>query len=182
MTIIFLTEYNTKCYGVTFQNKGWINVQKFAVGSLDKNIIYTVNPLKTFLGKSRKCEMTALSGAFDKMRFDGKTILLEVAKENDDYRYIYIGGDMICSFLTDDNLYKYVSNMSNDLFPYSRAIGDKNVYFLTPHFKFISKALIDDDKLMKTGEDIDDLFDYFLSNCEKDTFEKIQICKILFKL
>ena len=28
MTNIYLTEYNTKCYAVTFQNKCWIKVQK----------------------------------------------------------------------------------------------------------------------------------------------------------
>ena len=28
MTIIYVTENNTKCYGVTFQNNGWIKVQK----------------------------------------------------------------------------------------------------------------------------------------------------------
>ena len=33
MTIIYVTEYNTKCYAVTFQNKGWIKVQKFQDGS-----------------------------------------------------------------------------------------------------------------------------------------------------
>ena len=28
MTIIYSTENNTKCYGVIFQNEGWIKVQK----------------------------------------------------------------------------------------------------------------------------------------------------------
>ena len=41
-------------------------MQKFQDVSLDENIIYTVNPMETFLGNSRKCEMTALSGAFDR--------------------------------------------------------------------------------------------------------------------
>ena len=136
-----------------------------------------MNPMETFLGKCQKCEMIALSGAFDQMVFDGNTILFKVAKENNETSYVYFGGDMIGSFLTDDSIYNYDSNMGNDLIPYSMAIGDKNVYFLTPHFKFISKALIDDDNLTKTDEDIDDLFDYLLSNCEKNTFEKLQICK-----
>ena len=29
MTKICITEYNTKCYGVTFRKNGWIKVQKF---------------------------------------------------------------------------------------------------------------------------------------------------------
>ena len=67
MTIIYITENNCEFYAVTYQNTGgWIKVQKFQDESLDKNIIYTVNPMETFLGKSQSCTMTAISGAFDK--------------------------------------------------------------------------------------------------------------------
>ena len=40
MTVIYITENNCECYGVTFQKKGWIKVQKFKDGSLDE-ILYT---------------------------------------------------------------------------------------------------------------------------------------------
>ena len=40
MIILYVTEYNTKCYGVTFQNNGWIKVRKFEIISNDKNNIY----------------------------------------------------------------------------------------------------------------------------------------------
>ena len=69
MTIIYVTEYNTKCYGVTLQNNGWIRVQKFKDISDDKNTIKCVKPLEIILGKSESCLMTALSGAFDKPVF-----------------------------------------------------------------------------------------------------------------
>ena len=52
-----------------------------------------------------------MSGAFDKWVFDGNTILLKTSEENHKHRYVYIGGDMICSFLTNDNIYKYISIM-----------------------------------------------------------------------
>ena len=52
MTIIFLTENNTKSYRVTFQNKRWIKVQKFGDISADENNIYCVKPLEIFLGNS----------------------------------------------------------------------------------------------------------------------------------
>ena len=29
MTIIYITENKTKCYGVTFQNNGYVKVKKF---------------------------------------------------------------------------------------------------------------------------------------------------------
>ena len=134
MTVIFLTEYNTRCYGVIFQINGWIKVQNFEDISVDKNSIYKANPRETFLGKSKSCMMTENSGAFDKSVFDGNTILLKLVEENDEHRFLYIDGDMISSSLTNDKLYKYISNMGNNLTPYSIAIGWKNLYFLSPRF------------------------------------------------
>ena len=62
--------------------------------------------MEIFLGKSESCEMTAFSGAFDKSIFDGNTILIKIGEENSKHRYVYIGGDMVCSFLTNDRIYK----------------------------------------------------------------------------
>ena len=85
--------------------------------------------METFLGKSQRCTMTALSGAFDKVCFDGNTILLKVCIENGRNKYVYIGRDMVCSFMTSDSIYEYVSNMGNNLTPYSVATGEENYYF-----------------------------------------------------
>ena len=103
--------------------------------------------------------MIEFSGAKDKKVFDGITILLKVSEENNKHRYVYIGGDMVCSFVTNDRIYKYISNMGNNLTPYSIAIGWENIYYLTPYFKFTKKENIDEN-------DIDKLFDYHnISNC-----------------
>ena len=51
-------------------------MQKLKDVSEYKNIIYKVNPLETFLGKSQLCDMTEFLGAKDKKVFDGNTILL----------------------------------------------------------------------------------------------------------
>ena len=61
MTIIYVTENNTKCYGVTAPNKGWIRVQKMEDISNDENKIYQVNPMETFLRKSQLCSMREFS-------------------------------------------------------------------------------------------------------------------------
>ena len=66
MTIIYITENNTICYAVTSQNKGWIKVQKIGDVGDDKNILYEVNPMELFVGKSQLCDMTEFSGAKDK--------------------------------------------------------------------------------------------------------------------
>ena len=169
MTVIYITEDNCECYAVSFENKGCVKVQKFEdVSEIDKNIIYSINPMKTFLGKSQRCCMTALSGAFDKSCFDGNTILLKVGIENGKNKYVYIGGDMICSFMTSDNIYEYISNMGNNLSPYSIATGEKNYYLLAPNFSFIKKDKIDYNTILNG-----------IYVPESDLpFEKIELCKI----
>ena len=168
MTVIYITEDNCECYAVTFENKGWVKVQKFEDETLDENIIYTVNPMKTFLDKSQRCSMTALSGAYDKGCFDGNTILLKVSVENGKNKYVYIGGDMVCSFMTSDNIYEYISNMGNNLSPYSIATGEKNYYLLAPNFSFIKKDKIDYNTILNG-----------IYVPESDLpFEKIELCKI----
>ena len=170
MTVVYITENNCECYAVTFENKGWVKVQKFEDESLDENIIYTVNPMKTFSGKSQRCSMTALSGAFDKGCFDGNTILLKVGIENGKNKYVYIGGDMVCSFLTSDNIYEYISNMGRNLSPYSIATGKENYYLLAPNFSFIKKDKIDYNTLLNG---------IYVPDSElKESFEEIEICKI----
>ena len=126
--------------------------------------------METFLGSSESCMMTAESGAFDKSVFDGNTILLRISEENNKHRYLYIGGNMICSFLTNDKFYKYISNMGIILTPYSIAIGWEDMYILTPYFKYVKKENIN-------YEDSDDLFDYYFSNCGKGTFKKLRLYK-----
>ena len=169
MTVIYITENNCKCYAVIFQNNGFVQVQQFEdVSEIDKNIIYSINPMKSFLGKSQRCNMTVLSGAFDKSCFDGNTILLKVAIKDGKNRYVYIGGDMICSFMASDNIYEYVSNMGNNLTPYSIATGEENYYLLTPNFSFIKKDKIDYNTILNG-----------IYVPESDLpFEKMELCKI----
>ena len=77
-----------------------------------------------------------MSGVFDKSVFDGNTILLDICEENDKHGCLQIGGGMMCYFLTN---VKYISNMGNNLTPYSKAVDRENVYFLNPHFKFVKR-------------------------------------------
>ena len=89
MTVIYITENNCKCYAVTFENNGFVQVQQFEDNSeSDKNTIYSINPMETFLGKSQRCSMTTFSGAFDMTCFDGNTILLKIGIENGKNKYV----------------------------------------------------------------------------------------------
>ena len=88
MTVIYLTEYNTRCYVVKFQINGCIQKQKTGDISNDENNIYCLKPLETIIGKSESFLITALSGAFDKSVFDGNTTLLKIIEENDKHRSV----------------------------------------------------------------------------------------------
>ena len=148
MTIKYNTENNCECYRVTFKNNGCVKVQKFEDISNDENTIYCVKPMEIFLGKSQVCNMTIFSRARDKEVFNGNTILLKKSEENGKHKYVYFGGDMVCFFMTSDTIYEYISNMGNNLSPYSVATGDENYYLLTPNFSFIRKDKIDYDTIL----------------------------------
>ena len=45
-------------------------------------------------------------------------------------------------FLTNDKIYKYLSNMGNNSTPYSIALGYENIYYLTPNFRYIKKKIL----------------------------------------
>ena len=65
---------------------------------------------------------------------------------------------MIVSFLTNDNIYKYISNMGNNLSPYSVTIGCENIYYLAPFFRIIKRENIDIDNIDKLFDiDYDDI-------------------------
>ena len=177
MTIIYITQKNTELYGITFQTNECVKVQKFEGITNNKNNIINKRPKETFLGKSQACEMTAMPGDFDKSVFDGNTILLKLSEDCNRNRYVYIGGDMVCSFLTNDKIYQSFSNLGNNLTPYSIALGDENTYFLTPHFIFFRRDKIGYDELLKTNENSVDPYDYHLSNCGKDSFKKLRLYK-----
>ena len=106
MTVTYLTEYNTKFYAVTFQNNGYVRVRKFEYISNHEYNLFFVKPLGIFLGKSHTCYMTIMSRALDKSVFDGNTILLKIGEEKNKNKNVYIGGDTICSFLTNDTIYE----------------------------------------------------------------------------
>ena len=68
--------------------------------------------------------------------------------------------------------------MVNKLIPYSIAVGMENIYFLTPHFEFIRREKIDNDKLLNSNENSVDPYAYHISRCGKDSFKKLGTYKI----
>ena len=112
--------------------------------------------------------MTVFAGALNKPAFDGNTILLKTSEENGMNEYIYVGGDKVCSFITSDNIYEKISNMGNNLCPYSLATGEENYYLLAPNFRFIKK----DKSVYNT------ILDGIYVPDSKESFEELELCNI----
>ena len=68
--------------------------------------------------------------------------------------------------------------MGHNLTLYSIAIGEENIYFLNPHFKYNKRDRIDYDKLLNTTKISVNPFDNPVSICGKDSFKKLQRYKI----
>ena len=77
---------------------------------------------------------------------------------------------MVCSFMTNDHVYEYVSNRGNNLTPYSVATGEENYYLLAPNFSFIKKDKIDYNTIL------DGI--YVPDSDLKYSFEELELCKI----
>ena len=56
---------------------------------------------------------------------------------------------MIASFFVNDSFYEFVSNMGNNLCPYSIATGKDIYYSLAPNFQFSKKDKIGYDSLLE---------------------------------
>ena len=77
---------------------------------------------------------------------------------------------MVCSFMTSDNFYDYISNMGINLCPYSVATGGKNYYLLAPNFIFIKKDKIDYNTILNGI--------YVPDSDLKKSFKELELCKI----
>ena len=76
--------------------------------------------------------MTEISGAGDKIDFDGKTLSVE----SEDNEYVYLSGLENFKFERDDKTIDYISFMGNNMVSYTFAIGEKYTYFLSSHCKY----------------------------------------------
>ena len=69
--------------------------------------------------------------------------------------------------MTSENIYEYISNMGNNLCPYSLATGEENYYLVAPNFNFINKDKIAYDTIL------DGMY-----SCEGESFKELELRKI----
>ena len=173
MPVISLTEYETKCYGVKIENKDLVKVQKFKNIFDNENNIFCVKPLKTFLGKCDVCNMLTRAGVLDKLVVNGNNSSLKISEENNKHKHVYVRGDKIFSFITNDQFLNYISNMGNNLVPYNIAVGEEIVYFFSTHCKNTKRINFRYVDFLKTNENSVDLFDYHVEKLRPDSFKDL---------
>ena len=67
-----------------------------------------------------KCDVTNILiklGNLDKSIFSGNTFLLKISEENIKNKYLYVGANKIYSFITNDHILEYKSNMGDNMIP-----------------------------------------------------------------
>ena len=68
--------------------------------------------------------------------------------------------------------------MGINLTLYTVAIGEENMYFLTPHYRFIKRDWIDDNDFLSTNENSFCAFDYHVLYCGKNSFRNSRRYKV----
>ena len=90
MTVIYVTEYNCKCYVVILRNSNCLKVQKIEDVLNDQYNNLYMQPLQKFIRKIQHCDKTIMSQANDNAVFDGNTVLLETNYECENHTYIFL--------------------------------------------------------------------------------------------
>jgi len=140
--------------------------------AFDDVLFKTYYPTKVFVGKSIINKMTEFSGALDKPKFDGNSILLEIDPIN--LRYVYIGYE-IYSFTAYAKIKEYVSPVGNSQVPYPYAVDELNNYYL-----MIENIVLEGRKEIEDlVNDKSDPYDYYYDNSKiGGNFEDIKSLKI----
>ena len=67
--------------------------------------------------------------------------------------------------------------MGNNMVPYTFAIGAKETYFISTHYKFIENGKIEEGTLLNATNDSSSPFDYHLEKCGVDSFKTLEHSK-----
>ena len=93
--------------------------------------------------------MTENYGSGDKIDFAGNTLLLEC----EDIEYVDLSRIEDFKVKTNDKIIGYISLMGNNMTLYTFAVGEKNFYFLSSHYKFIQNDKIEEGRLLNATND-----------------------------
>ena len=96
------------------------------------NLVAKYKPLKIWIGKSPKNNITLGGGGYGK-KFDGNSILLQITKNN----YVFIGSS-IYTFEHKNKINKFISPVGNNDVPYPYAIDINNNYILFSEYKIMN--------------------------------------------
>ena len=155
---------------------GDVYVYKYEMCNIDQSFL-SFQPKHTFIGKSKICKMTEISGANDSSDFDRNTFLPECQ----DNEYVWFSGREIIKFKTDDSFIDYISLMGKNMSPYTFSIGENYTYFISTSLKFTENDKFEKGTSLNATKNGLYPFDYQLEKCGLGSFKtldctQIQIC------
>ena len=159
--------------------KSIVNNYKYEKSKVEKTFL-VLKPskiLSIFIGTSCLCRMTEKSGACQSSDFDGNTIL--VGSDDIGYNeYVFVSGFEIIKFTTQDKIIHFISLMGNNMIPTAIALGEKNKYFISDHYKVFENIKIEKVTLLNSTNDSLDPFDYHLAKCGEGSFKTMECNQI----
>ena len=112
-------QYNYRSgYLVVINENTYVSVYKNENCNFDQPFL-SFQAKNFFIGKSKFCQITQFSEAFDSSDFDGITISLDC----EDSEYAYISGLEFLKFKTDDKIIEYISLMGDNMVPHAFPVG-----------------------------------------------------------
>ena len=132
--------------------------------------LFTFQAKNVFIGRSKVCPLTELSGSVNNSsEFVGNTLLLEC----DNNEYVYISGLEITKFKIDDKIIDYISLMGKNMIPLAIMIGERYTYFLYHRYKFIENDKSLEGTLLNASRSSLDPYEYLIGRCGIDSFKKL---------
>ena len=133
--------------------------------------VLSFKPKHLFIGKSKVCHRTEISGAANTgSDFDGNTLLLGV----EDRKYVYFSGLEITEFETGDKVIDCISLKGNNIVSYAIILREKYTFFLYHRYKIIESDETQDGTLLNTTNGSLDPFDYHLEKSGVDSMKKLE--------
>ena len=125
MQTYFIHDNGERPYKVVIDKNKEVKIYKKKSEDIyEDNEFKIYKPLKIFIGKSLKNEMTLFSGGYGK-DFNGNSILLQLTNKS----YVYIGST-IYSFKNNSKIIDFLSPVGNNDVPYPYAIDTNGYYYL----------------------------------------------------
>ncbi len=132
--VVVTGKKNKKNVVYVYQRTNDVLTKKYTLDQIEifNKFVAKIVPHEIFIGESLLNDMTKKSGGCGE-KWDGNSILLRVGNLRE-FRYLHIGV-IVCEFVTDQQITKYISSVGNNCVPYPYAESKDFCYCMSDFVK-----------------------------------------------